>query len=135
MKQRITRTVIGVTLLLAMVTVQAGVVESLQQAYQGSGADNFTAQAGSRLWNGSYRSPKDGQARQCGSCHGPDLTATGKHQRTGKLIEPMAPSVNSQRPTDRKKVEKWLKRNCKWTLGRECNAQEKGDLLAFLIQQ
>ncbi|MFK5970948.1 MAG: DUF1924 domain-containing protein [Candidatus Marithrix sp.] len=29
-------------------------------------------------------------------------------------------------------IRKWFKRNCKWTLGRECNAQEKGDILKFI---
>ena len=44
----------------------------------------------------------------------------------------MAPSVNAARLSSRKQIEKWFKRNCKWTLGRECSAQEKGDLLAYL---
>ncbi|MEA3244387.1 MAG: DUF1924 domain-containing protein, partial [Pseudomonadota bacterium] len=33
---------------------------------------------------------------------------------------------------DGKKIEKWFKRNCKWTLGRECTAQEKADFLAYI---
>jgi hypothetical protein len=32
-------------------------------------------------------------------------------------------------------IEKWLRRNCNWTLGRECSAREKGDLLSFLRSQ
>ena len=32
-----------------------------------------------------------------------------------------------------KKVEKWFKRNCKWTFGRTCTEQEKGDMLAYLL--
>ena len=47
----------------------------------------------------------------------------------------MAPSVNPKRLTDRSKIEKWFKRNCKWTLGRECTPQEKGDILTFLLAQ
>ena len=43
----------------------------------------------------------------------------------------MAPSVNPKRFTDLKKVEKWFRRNCKWTWGRECNAQEKADILQW----
>jgi len=44
----------------------------------------------------------------------------------------MSPSVNPDRLTDSKKVNKWFKRNCKWTLGRECTAQEKSNF--FLIK-
>ena len=64
--------------------------------------------------------------------HSADLTSTGKHVRTGKKIKPLAPSVNPKRLTDTKKIEKWFKRNCKWTLGRECTPQEKGNVLAFI---
>ena len=75
---------------------------------------------------------EDGKMRDCTVCHGKDLTQSGKHAKTGKVIDPMAPSVNKERFTDLKKIEKWFKRNCKWTLGRECTAQEKGDVLKFL---
>ena len=74
----------------------------------------------------------DGKMRDCTVCHGKDLRQSGKHAKTGKTIDPMAPSVNKERFTDRAKVEKWFKRNCKWTLGRECTAQEKGDVLKYL---
>jgi hypothetical protein len=47
----------------------------------------------------------------------------------------MAPSVNPQRLTDARKIEKWFKRNCEWTWGRACTIQEKGDILRFLQQQ
>lgn len=44
----------------------------------------------------------------------------------------MATSVNPQRLTDSAKIEKWFARNCKFTLGRECSAQEKGNMLVWL---
>lgn len=47
----------------------------------------------------------------------------------------MAASVNPKRYTKMKKINKWFKRNCKWTLGRECTNQEKGDILKYLSQQ
>ena len=71
--------------------------------------------------------PKPEGERSCTTCHGTDQAKPGRHQRTGKVIESMAPSVNPQRLTDVAKIEKWFVRNCKWTLGRECSAQEKGD--------
>ena len=90
----------------------------------------FTAESGEKLWNQTQT--VSGQPRSCASCHTSDPRQAGKHVRTGKPIKPMAPSVNSSRFTDPKKVAKWFKRNCKWTLGRECNAQEKGDYTKYL---
>lgn len=78
----------------------------------------------------------DGSApRSCTTCHGSELTQPGKHVKTGKVIEPLAPSVNPQRLTDPKKVEKWLRRNCRWTLGRECSAAEKADFISYIDTQ
>jgi hypothetical protein len=69
------------------------------------------------------------------TCHGRDLTQPGRQANTGKVIEPLAPSVNPQRLTDPAKIEKWLTRNCRWTLGRECTANEKADFIAYIKTQ
>ncbi|MDE2366523.1 MAG: DUF1924 domain-containing protein [Betaproteobacteria bacterium] len=69
----------------------------------------------------------------CSVCHTDDPTAMGKHAVTKKIIEPLAPSASSARFTNAKKVEKWFKRNCKDVLERECTAQEKGDVLMYLL--
>ncbi|GAB6043345.1 DUF1924 domain-containing protein [Endothiovibrio diazotrophicus] len=93
-------------------------------------AEPGSASAGEAMWTRPFS--VDGENRSCADCHTADLTAAGRHVRTRKTIEPMAPSVNPQRLSDPKKVEKWFKRNCRWTLGRECNDQEKGDFLAYI---
>ena len=90
----------------------------------------FTAESGEKLWNQTQTI--SGQPRSCASCHTSDPRQAGKHARTGKSIKPMAPSVNSDRFTDQKKVPKWFKRNCKWTMGRECSEQEKIDITSYL---
>lgn len=69
----------------------------------------------------------------CATCHTDNPSATGKHARTGKVIKPLAPAANAQRFTDAAKVEKWFKRNCNDVLDRACTAQEKGDVLAYLM--
>ena len=93
----------------------------------------FSADRGKMAW---YRDQsEDQQGRSCTSCHGQDLTTFGRHQKTGKVIEPMARSTNPKRLTEVKKIRKWLLRNCKWTYGRECTPQEKGDFLVWLINQ
>ena len=57
------------------------------------------------------------------------------HAATGKTIQPLAPAANAQRFTDTAKVEKWFRRNCNDVVGRECSAQEKADILAWLSSQ
>lgn len=97
--------------------------------FKADAARPFSSQAGNAAWT------RDSDGRSCTSCHTDSVLAPGRHVRTGKVIEPMAPSVNSQRLTDRKKINKWFLRNCKWTFARECTAQEKGDILLWLSQQ
>jgi len=99
--------------------------------YAADSAQPFDAERGKEFW--LKKTPADdGKMRDCTVCHGEKLSVSGKHVKTGKVIDPMAPSANKERYTDRKKVEKWFKRNCKWTIGRECTAQEKGDVLKYL---
>ena len=89
----------------------------------------FSAQRGSTIWH------RQQEGRACTRCHLESVHSKGRHERTGKVIEPMAPSVNAERLTEAKKMDKWFLRNCKWTLGRECTAQEKGDVLTWLRDQ
>ncbi|SCZ49946.1 DUF1924 domain-containing protein [Thiohalomonas denitrificans] len=105
-------------------------VDGLLKEYQRDGAGEFSAEEGRRLWRAEGE-----QGRSCASCHTDDLTASGKHARTGKPIEPLAPSNNPEQLTERREITKWLYRNCKWTLGRACTAQEKGDFLSYIRTQ
>ena len=102
------------------------VVEKQLQLYQQQGATLAQPEQGKKLWYA-----KNGD-RSCSSCHGRTIDKAGKHFKTGKLIKPMAPSVNPDRYQDGKKIEKWFLRNCKWTFGRECTVQEKTDTLSWL---
>jgi hypothetical protein len=93
----------------------------------------FSAERGKTF----FREPHTGgkpELNTCTTCHTTDLTKTGK-TRAGKVIEPMAASVNSNRYVDRAEVEKWFKRNCNDVLGRECTLTEKGDVLTYLLSQ
>ena len=112
--------------------LMAGVVASSNAASPGSTEQQagYDAQRGKALWEQKYI--VSGQPRSCTTCHTNDPRQTGKHARTGKPIKPMAHSVHPERFTSQKKIEKWFKRNCKWTLGRLCTEQEKGDVLKYL---
>ena len=110
-------------------------VEGLLKQYEAESAIKFSAQAGNELWRKEFISPKTGVNHSCTTCHTANLSAAGKHVKTKKSIEPLAPSVNSERLMETKTIKKWLKRNCKWTLGRECTAEEKGNLLTYIQSQ
>jgi hypothetical protein len=74
-----------------------------------------------------------GKEWSCSSCHTANPAATGTHASTGKSIAPLAPAANPARFTDAAKVDKWFRRNCTDVAGRACTAQEKGDILAWLL--
>ncbi len=118
--------------LLAGPAASADAVQQMLNEYRQQGVTTMSAQAGRELWERKFPKPGSGQLRSCTICHGDRPENPGKHARTGKLIEPMAASVNSKRFSDPRKIRKWFKRNCKWTLGRECSAQEQADILVFL---
>ncbi len=101
-------------------------------AYQSEGATDFSAERGKEMWVEEFSQPNNKKSRSCANCHTDDPTVVGKHLRTGKRIEPLAPSINPERLTSSKDIEKWFTRNCKWTVGRTCTAQEKGDVLTYL---
>lgn len=116
--------------------VHAGAVDDLLQQYRSEGAGEFSAERGKQRWHEDHPDPEQaGKVRNCSSCHTDNFKAKGKHAKTGEEIDPLAPSVNKERLTDKKFIEKWLKRNCKWVIDRECTPQEKGDYLVFLRDQ
>jgi len=88
----------------------------------------FSAAAGQKLY--STQGPNQ---LSCASCHTDSPKNAGKHAKTNKAIDPLAPSMNAQRFTDVAKVEKWFKRNCNDALGRACTTLEKGDFMAYVL--
>ena len=75
---------------------------------------------------------KKGKEVSCVSCHGGDLSKKGENFFTGKVIEPLSPSVNPERLSSLKSVKKWLRRNFKDVYKREGTAKEKGDVLTYI---
>lgn len=105
------------------------VLASIQgEAKTAPGFQGFLAARGESFFKTTH-----GNELSCASCHTENPGAQGKHAKTGKAIQPLAPSVNAERFSDPAKVEKWFKRNCNDVLGRLCTAQEKGDVLTYLL--
>ena len=99
-----------------------------QEAASSPGFGGFSAARGQKFFKQTHASEWS-----CASCHTDNPTSQGKHAKTGKAIELLAPSANAERFTNPKKVEKWFKRNCNDVLDRVCTAQEKGDVLTYLL--
>lgn len=93
---------------------------------------SFTADEGRKFFTSKHLNKENGEERSCAKCHTLDPKQKGQTP-VGKAIEPMAMSVNVDRFTDQAKVEKWLKRNCLWVMGRECSAREKGDFISYMM--
>lgn len=110
-------------------------VTELLNEYAAQGANNPDVKKGQWLWFKTFKGDGMFPERSCTSCHTNELKQAGKHVKTKKIIEPMAPSVNSERLSSTQEIRKWFKRNCKWTLGRECTASEKANLLVYISQQ
>ena len=121
---------LGLAGLTAAAATPAEIQKSLESDARAStpGFSAFSAQRGKQFFNSTH-----GNDWSCASCHTASPVATGKHAKTGKEIAPLAPAANPQRFADAAKVEKWFKRNCNDVLGRVCTAQEKGDVLAYLL--
>ena len=67
----------------------------------------FSAERGARFYKQTH-----GKELSCASCHTENPAASGKHSKSGKIIQALAPAANAERFTDPAKVEKWFKRNC-----------------------
>ncbi len=106
--------------------------DRLLAEYQRQGATEMDAGSGQRFWVRRFPRKNSIKPRSCASCHTADPRVGGRHVTTGKAIAPLAPATNPKRFTNIGKIRKWFKRNCKWTLGRECTAQEKGNVLLYL---
>ncbi|MDX8384398.1 MAG: DUF1924 domain-containing protein [Ghiorsea sp.] len=131
-------------LALTPALAQANAIPEMMDKYKAAGASNFSAEAGKKMWTKEmpYTSKKGEHitGRSCSTCHNAVPTTPGKHAKTGKVIPPMtqATQVENRRSgemkprfSSAKKIKKWFKRNCKWTYGRVCTAQEKGNFLMF----
>lgn len=122
--------VVGLSVQPAFAETPNDVLDALQSeaAKSTPNFQGFSAARGEKFFR-----VKHGNEWSCTSCHTENPAATGKHAKTEKPIEPIAPSANAERFTNPKKIEKWFKRNCNDVLDRVCTPQEKGDVLAYLL--
>jgi hypothetical protein len=122
--------VLGIAAQPAFAETPNEVLASIQRDAQQTvpGFQGFSAARGERFFK-----DKHGNEWSCASCHSDNPASTGKHAKTSKVIQPLAPAANAERFTNPGKVAKWFKRNCNDVLDRVCTAQEKGDVLSYML--
>jgi len=113
---------------LALSTPMLASANPILDGYKAEIKGSFAAAAGEKL----YKTVGPNQL-SCASCHTDSPKNAGKHAKTNKAIDPLAPSANPKRFTDAAQVEKWFKRNCNDALGRACTTQEKGDFMTYVL--
>lgn len=112
----------------------ADMPRTLLDAYASEAKKENPAFAGASADRGrAFFTATQGKDWSCATCHTSAPLAGGKHTITGKAIAPLAPAANPERFASAYKAEKWFRRNCNDVVGRECTAQEKGDVLAWLL--
>jgi mono/diheme cytochrome c family protein len=134
MKKRRPYAPVVLAALIALAAVGTAAANSQRDAiiasYASQAGGPLDAARGQALFTGTHAGGKP-DTPSCTTCHTQNLSAMGQ-TRAGKAIEPMAVSANPARFTDPAKVEKWFGRNCNTVLGRDCTAEEKGDILSWL---
>ncbi len=103
---------------------------AIMSAYAAKAGSPPSADRGEKLFTGKN---KGGAFESCTDCHTANPTRTGRDQVAEKSMPALAPAANAKRLTDAARVETAFRLNCKDVLNRECTAQEKADVLSWLI--
>jgi hypothetical protein len=122
------RLILTIAALLCATAAQAETPRDFLTRFEKEAGSAASAERGARFFT-----TKQGGEWSCASCHTERPTQAGRHARTDKPITPLAPAANAERFTDAAKVDKWFRRNCNDTVSRLCSAQEKADVMAWLL--
>jgi hypothetical protein len=122
------RHILAIAALLCATAAQAETPRDFLTRFEKEAGSAASAERGARFFT-----TKQGGEWSCASCHTERPTQAGRHARTDKPITPLAPAANAERFTDAAKVDKWFRRNCNDTVSRLCSAQEKADVMAWLL--
>ena len=122
------RLILTIAALLCATAAQAETPRDFLTRFEKEAGSAASAERGARFFTS-----KQGGEWSCASCHTERPTQAGRHARTDKPITPLAPAANAERFTDAAKVDKWFRRNCNDTVSRLCSAQEKADVMAWLL--
>lgn len=105
-----------------------------QAKKENSSFTKFDYKSGEEIFTSTHIG-KRGKPIACTSCHTTDLKQKGENINTGKTIAPLSPLANPKSMVKVKNVKKWLKRNFKDVYNRVGTAQEKGDVIVYIINK
>jgi mono/diheme cytochrome c family protein len=127
---------LGLILNLTYASVVEEYLNTLKQEVQKTDPSfkEFDVKRGEEIFTSKHMGKK-GKEISCTSCHGIDLTKSNKNFFTGKVIEPLSPVANPKRFTEVKNIKKWLRRNFNDVYNREGTAQEKGDVVTYILSK
>jgi mono/diheme cytochrome c family protein len=111
------------------VPAQAATPAEILAAYAKKAGAPGVPERGQKLFNQDFNRDFPG----CSACHGAVPVKAGKDLVSDKAIEPLAPQANAKRFVDATRVELKFKLNCMDVVGRECTAQEKADIMSWLL--
>jgi len=126
-QENMNKIILSIIIYIASTNILAIDFNKLYKGWSNNQQVSYSASMGKELWSKEILPGKS-----CKSCHGSDLTQPGKHIRTNKIIKPLSLKSNPERLTKEKKINKWLKRNCKFTYKRECSPEEKISFIEFI---
>lgn len=114
-------------------SAQADVATAEQAAKQYSlfAKSTLSAEDGKEFY--TRKQMVDGKDLACATCHTDNPADMGKHNVTGKAIQPMAPAVNPKRFADVNESAKGFTKHCKQVYGKDCSAKDKGNFIAYVL--
>jgi cytochrome c553 len=107
-------------------------VKAYMQQLQSEASRPFDAKRGEAVFTSEHVG-KRGKVIACTTCHTVSLDQSGENVNTGKVIDSLSPKANPSRLSSLKEVKKWLRRNFRDVYNREGTAQEKGDVLTYIM--
>lgn len=129
------KSAIAILFIMGIASAHAATPAELLASYRAAAAQQSAGFEPSAQRGAQFHARRFGVSAKlssCASCHTENPAQPGRHAVTDKPIKALAPSANAERFTNPAKVEKWFKRNCIEVVGRECNAAEKADFIAYV---
>jgi mono/diheme cytochrome c family protein len=108
---------------------QVTTAQALLASYTAQAGGSASAERGQAFFTRRFGRDFD----SCAACHTATPTRPGKDLVSEKTIAPLAPAAHAPRFTDKARAEYRWAQNCKDVVGRECSAQEKADVMSWLL--
>ena len=114
-------------------SAQADVTTAEQAATQYSlfAKSTLSAEEGKKFYN--EKQMVKGKELACATCHTDNPAAMGKHNETGKAIQPMSPNTNPKRFSNVNESAKGFTKHCKQVYGKDCSAKDKGNFITYVL--